>query len=291
MSSRHTKASGHRLRNRIAAASTAVLAAAGIAAGAVAVSGNGAQDAQADGGRAVLVGDSLPANPDLYNFAAGKGLPLPDAILSRTGCGTDNRFRDAIAGSNGQDVQNYTCAGASYRTGGAHVIDQVNQAAANGDINGATVYMLAGTNDTYPYVLNDKMPVPKIGSNLQASVADAVRAAKGAGAADVKVLGMPRITNDAGEVCAINLIPGVQVPTFGIDISNVEWALENAGRDGAAEGGGRFVSLKDASNGHDMCSDDRYIVGLIDTTSQRRNLPLHMTDEGHAVLGAFAGRA
>jgi hypothetical protein len=291
MSSRHTKASGHRLRNRIAAASTAVLAAAGIAAGAVAVSGNGAQDAQADGGRAILVGDSLPANPDLYNYAAGKGLPLPDAILSRTGCGTDNRFRDAIAGSNGQDVQNYTCAGASYRTGGAHVIDQVKQAAANGDVAGATVYMLAGANDTYPYILNDHMPVPEIQNNLKNSIADAVRAAKNAGAADVKVVGMPRITSGAGEVCAINLIPGVQVPTFGIDISNVEWALENAGRDGAAEGGGRFVSLKDASNGHDMCSNDRYIVGLIDTTSQRRNLPLHMTDEGHAVLGAVTGRA
>jgi hypothetical protein len=291
MSSRHQKASGHRLRNRIAAGSTAVVAAAGIAVGAVAVSDNGAQQAQADGGRAVLVGDSLPANPDIYNYAAGKGLPLPDPILSRTGCGTDNRFRDAIASGSGQNVQNYTCAGASYRTGGAHVIDQVNQAAANGDVNGATVYMLAGTNDTYPYILNDHMPVPEIQNNLKNSIADAVRAAKNAGAADVKVVGMPHITNAAGEVCAINLIPGVQVPTFGIDVANVEWALEQAGIDGANEGGGRFVSLKGPSDGHEMCAPDRFIVGLIDTTSGRRNLPLHMTDEGHAVLGAFAGRA
>jgi hypothetical protein len=268
-----------------------VLAVAGIAAGAVAVTGNGAPEAEADGGRAVLAGDSLVANPDLYNFLAGKGVPLPDPVLSRTGCGTDNRFRDAIAGASGQNVQNYTCAGASYRTGGAHVIDQVKQAAANGDVNGATVYLLAGANDTYPYILNDHMPVPQIESNLRDAIAKAVRAAKDAGAADVKVLGMPHVTNAAGEVCAINLIPGVQVPTFGINISDVEWAMERAGAAGAAEGGGRFVSLKEPSNGHEMCSNNRYITGLIDTTSARRNLPLHMTDEGHAVLGAFAGRA
>lgn len=291
MSSRHTKASGHRLRNRITAASTAVLAAAGVAVGAVAVSGNGTQDAQADGGRAVLVGDSLPANPDLYNYAAGKGVPLPDPILSRTGCGTDNRFRDAIASGKGENVQNYTCAGASYRTGGAHVIDQVNAAAGNGDVKGATVYMLAGTNDTYPYILNDHMPIPEIENNLKNSIADAVRAAQAAGAANVKVIGMPQISNGNGEVCAINLIPDLQVPTFGIQVGEVEGALERAGQNGAAEAGGQFVSLKAPSAGHDMCANDRYIVGLIDTTSGRRNLPLHMTDEGHAVLGAFAGRA
>ena len=291
MSSRHTMTSGRRLRNRIATAATAVLAVAGIAAGAVAVTGNGAPEAEADGGRAVLAGDSLVANPDLYNFLAGQGVPLPDPVLSRTGCGTDNRFRDAIAGASGQNVQNYTCAGASYRTGGAHVIDQVKQAAANGDVNGATVYLLAGANDTYPYILNDHMPVPQIESNLRDAIAKAVRAAKDAGAADVKVLGMPHVTNAAGEVCAINLIPGVQVPTFGINISDVEWAMERAGAAGAAEGGGRFVSLKEPSNGHEMCSNNRYITGLIDTTSARRNLPLPMTDEGPAGLGAFAGRA
>ncbi|AGP29675.1 SGNH/GDSL hydrolase family protein [Corynebacterium terpenotabidum] len=291
MSTRHSRAAGHRLRNRIAATATAALAVAGIAAGAIAISGDGAPAAEADGGLAVLVGDSLPANPDIYNYLAGKGVSLPDPILSRTGCGTDNRFADAIASSSGQNVQNYTCAGASYRTGGAHVIDQVNEAAANGDIAGATVYMLAGANDTYPYILNDHMPVSEIQENLKNSIADAVRAAKNAGAADVKVLGMPHITNAAGEVCAINLIPDVNVPTFGVNISEVEWAMEQAGIDGAAAGGGRFVSLKAASEGHEMCSNDRYIVGIIDTTSTRRNLPLHMTDEGHSVLGAYAGLA
>lgn len=291
MSTRHTTTSGRRLRNRIAATATAALAVAGIAAGAIAVSGNGTPAAEADGGRAVLAGDSLVANPDLYNFLAGKGVPLPDPVLSRTGCGTDNRFRDAIAGATGQNVQNYTCAGASYRTGGAHVIDQVRQAAANGDVNGATVYLLAGTNDTYPYVLNDHMPVPEIENNLKNAIADAVRAARSAGAADVKVVGMPHVANAAGEVCAINLIPGVQVPTFGINVADLEWAMERAGQAGAAAGGGRFVSLKGPSNGHEMCSNDRFIAGIIDTTSARRNLPLHMTDAGHAILGAFAGRA
>lgn len=175
-------------------------------------------------------------------------------------------------------MQNYTCAGASHRTGGAHVIDQVNEAAANGDIAGATVYMLAGANDTYPYILNDHMPVSEIQENLKNSIARPCRARS------------PALPTSRSSVCRtsptpparfINLIPDVNVPTFGVNISEVEWAMEQAGIDGAAAGGGRFVSLKAASEGHEMCSNDRYIVGIIDTTSTRRNLPLHMTDEGH----------
>ena len=40
-----------------------------------------------------------------------------------------------------------------------------------------------------------------------------------------------------------------------------------------------------------MCANDRWIVGLVDTTSQRRNLPLHMTDTGLRVAGRTAANA
>jgi hypothetical protein len=51
------------------------------------------------------------------------------------------------------------------------------------------------------------------------------------------------------------------------------------------------VSLKPVSQGHEMCSNDRWITGIIDTTSQRRNLPLHMTDIGLRNVGAAAAKA
>lgn len=273
---------------------------AGLAAAAVAtvaaLSGTllSAPESQAAPGNTVVLGDSVVANPDLYNYFAGKGLPLPDPVLSGSGCGTDNRFSNAYASASGKKVDNFTCAGASYRTGGMRVTTQADKARAAGKLNGSTgeVVIWAGTNDTYPYVLNDQLPVPKIESNLRGSVQRTVAHVKKlAPNANVKVLGMPHITNGAGQVCPINLIPGVQVPSFLIQIKDIEWALERSVRDGATAAGGQFVSLKPASRGHEMCANDRWIVGLVDTTSQRRNLPLHMTDTGLRVAGRTAANA
>jgi hypothetical protein len=115
----------------------------------------------------------VAANPDLYNYLAGKGLPLPDPIISGSGCGTDNRFAAAYADASGRNVENFSCAGSSYRTGGSHITDQANSAKDAGKLNGNTgeVVIWAGTNDTYPYVINDKLPVSQIEANLRASVA------------------------------------------------------------------------------------------------------------------------
>lgn len=295
MSSRHTKAgtSGNRSRTRIAGMAAAAVAAAGVVAGGIAVSQD-APSAEAVPGNVVVLGDSLTANPDIYNFLAGKGLPLPDPVLSGAGCGTDNRFSDAVGRGAGLPVDNFSCAGASYRTGGMHLSDQANIARDKGALNAETrqVVLLAGANDTYPYVLNDHLPVDQIETNLRNSITDTVRQVKSiAPNADVKVIGMPHVTNSLGQVCPINLIPNIQVPSLTIQISDLEWALERAGQDGAVAGGARFVSLKSVSDGHEMCSSDRWIVGLIDTTSGRRNLPLHMTDAGLAAVGEAAGRS
>jgi len=289
MSTRHTKAAKTRKTtgSKIAAMSAATLATAGVVAGGVAISQD-APSAEAVPGNSVVLGDSLTANPDLYNYFAGKGVPLPNPVLSGSGCGTDNRFSDGVGRGSGLPVDNYSCAGASYRTGGMHISDQARIAHDQGSLNGETkqVVLLAGTNDTYPYVLNDHLPVDQIEANLRNAIADTVREVKGyAPNADVKVIGMPHVVNSLGQVCPINLIPNVQVPSLTIQISDLEWALERAGQDGANAGGARFVSLKPVSDGHEMCSNDRWIVGLIDTTSGRRNLPVHMTDAGLAAVG------
>lgn len=290
MSTTHTKAS---TKTRIAGLAAAAVASAGVIAGGIAVSQE-APSAEAVPGNAVVLGDSITANPDLYNYFAGKGVPLPDPILSGSGCGTDNRFSNAVGSGSGLPTDNFTCAGASYRTGGMHISEQARIANEKGALNGETrqVIMFAGTNDTYPYILNDRLPVDQIEANLRNAMIDTVRQVKGyAPNADVKVVGMPHIGNAAGEVCAVNLIPNVQVATPGVQVGDIEWAIERAGQDAAAASGARFVSLKPISAGHETCSNDRWLVGLIDTTSARRNLPLHMTDIGLSAVGFEAGRA
>lgn len=291
MSTTHTRAS---TKTRIAGMVAAAVASAGVIAGGIAISQN-APSAEAVPGNAVVLGDSITANPDLYNYFAGKGLPLPDPILSGAGCGTDNRFSDAVGNGSGLPVDNYSCAGASYRTGGMHISEQARIANEKGSLNGETrqVIMFAGTNDTYPYIINDHLPIDQIETNLRNAMIDTIRQVKAyAPNADVKVVGMPHISNATGGVCAVNFIPNMQFATPGVDAGGIEWAIERAGQDAAAAAGGaRFVSLKPISAGHDTCSNDRWLVGLIDTTSARRNLPLHMTDIGLAAVGFEAGRA
>lgn len=288
MSARHRTASraGRRIAGLAAAAVATVAALSGTLLS--------APESQAAPGNTVVLGDSVVANPDIYNYLAGKGLPLPDPILSGSGCGTDNRFTNSYAQASNKNVDNYSCAGGSYRTGGMQVSEQTRRAQAGGALNAGTseVVIWAGANDTYPYILGDKMPVSQIESQLRASVNRTVAQVKAAAPnANVKVLGFPHITNGAGQVCPINVIPNVQVPSALFQVSDIEWALERALRAGANDAGGQFVDLKGPSNGHEMCSNDRWVVGLIDTTSQRRNLPLHMTDVGLRAMGRAAAAA
>lgn len=253
-----------------------------------------APESQANPGNTVVLGDSIVANPDLYSWAAGRGVPLPDPVLSGPGCGTDNRFANSYAQASGQHVDNYSCAGSSYRTGGMHVTEQADRAHRGGALNAGTseVVIWAGANDTYPYILGDRLPVSQIESQLRASVERTVNHVKRhAPNANVKVLGFPHVTNGAGQICPVNVIPGIQTPSALFQVSDIEWALERAIRDGANRAGGNFVELKTASRGHEMCSDDRWIEGIIDTTSERRNLPLDMTDTGLREMGRTAANA
>lgn len=288
MSARHRTVS--RARRRVAGIAAAAVATVAALSGTLL----SAPESQAAPGNTVVLGDSIVANPDIYNYAAGKGLPLPDPILSGSGCGTDNRFANSYASNSGRHVDNYSCAGGSYRTGGMHVSEQIDRAHRGGALNGGTgeVVIWAGANDTYPYILGEQMPIPQIERQLRDSVNRTVAKAKRlAPNADVKVLGFPHITNGAGQICPINVVPGVQTPSMLFQISDVEWALERALRNGATSAGGQFVDLKGPSRGHEMCSNDRWIVGIIDTTSQRRNLPLHMTDVGLRAMGRAAAAA
>lgn len=244
---------------------------------------------------AVVFGDSLPANPTPADYLAGKaGLPLPGTRVNPVGCGTDFAFSNAVGRGAGKEVRDYTCAGASYRTGGMHVTQQIDRAIANGDLNGETseVVIMAGGNDTYPYILNDHMPVPQIAGQITDAVREAVAKVRAAAPnARVKTIGYPRISGPQGEVCLINVAPGLPAPTPGVDLKEIEAALEEAVRVGTEQSGGEFISLKPITEGHHMCTEDRWITGLVDTTAERHNIILHMTDHGLNQVGEAAGRA
>lgn len=254
-----------------------------------------APSASAVNNTVVVLGDSLPANPTVVDYVSGKfNVDIPGVSVNLAGCGTDYQFSNAVARGSGREARDYTCAGASYRTGGMLVSEQVSRAQANGDLSADTadVVVLAGANDTYPYVLTDHLPVDQIGAQLTDSVRDTINQVRAAAPnARIKVVGYPQVSNALGEVCLLNVVPGLPFVMPGVNIGEIENMLESSVRAGAEQAGAEFVSSKAISQGHEMCGNDRWVAGIIDTTSEAHNLLLHMTNTGINVVGEAAGRA
>lgn len=245
-------------------------------------------------GNTVLLGDSLMANPSVAQYMTQKGLPLDKSPMSRAGCASDFRFADAYRSVKGGDVDNYACSGASFHTGGKHMSELADMAARQGRLNAGTreVVLLAGANDTYPYVLNDKLPVPKIQDNLRISMERTINQVKRqAPNAHIKLVGYTNITTPRGDVCYLNLIPGPGTPSPTVRIRPIEDTLQRAGIDAARNTGVTFVDTKGISNGKDTCSPNRWITGIIDVAPQHRNLAFHLTHQGINEVGKHAARA
>ena len=157
--------------------------------------------------------------------------------------------------------------------------------------NADDVVILAGANDTYPYILNDRMPVPQIQENLRVAARDAIKQIKRvAPQAKVKIAGYPTISGPNGEVCLINT-GGVGVPTPAVNLREIEDRLDAGLAQAARDTGVRFVSLKAVTAGHGTCDADNWVVGVIDDSIGDYNLFVHMTNQGVNVVGGHVGRA
>ncbi|MFD5868498.1 GDSL-type esterase/lipase family protein [Corynebacterium sp. NPDC060344] len=250
--------------------------------------------AQAAPGNTVVFGDSLPANPTVGDWIKSKtGAPIPGGRVNELNCGTDFLFSNAVGAGNGTPISDYTCAGASFRTGGMRIIDQINRAAETGALDGGTrqVVILAGANDTYPYILNDRMPMPQIQENLRAAARDAINRAKQiAPQAQIKIAGYPTISGPNGEVCLVNT-GGVGVPTPAVNLREIEDRLDAGLAQAAGDTGAKFVGIKGITAGHGTCDSDNWVVGIIDDNIGDYNLFVHMTNHGVQTVGHHIGRA
>ncbi len=277
------------MRNRVVASIAALAASASLML---------APNASAAEPNAVLIGDSVPANPSVVSFFAGKVIANPSSVVlpegvfvNQLGCGTDNRMSDAFGRGAGQPTANFTCAGASLASGGRHVIDLINDAAATGQLGPHTtqVGLLAGANDTYPY--NGKESLEQIFTRIHVAMRDAVNRVKEvAPNAQIKILDYPTIAPD-GNVCLIRVAPGQTVPLYLQAMADYENGLSNTLRTVSQETGVKFVDSKIPTAGHGMCSDDAWYAGLIDFGAGPHKLPVHATDIGLDTVGEFAGRA
>lgn len=239
-------------------------------------------DAEAAPGPAVILGDSLAANPLPVDYLAGK-LNLPGKT-NVVGCGTDGLAAAAYSQASGRQTVDATCAGASYRTGGDHMITLADRAAAAGQLNRGTgeVVIVAGANDTYPHMIGG-LPLPAVENDLKIAIVNTVNHVKRlAPNARVKIVGYPKLTGPDGSVCLINngdqALPAAWISA---PVNDAATALQNAGRNAANETSATFVDTQAISQGNSTCAPaaQRWVAGIVDTGTTH-NLPIHATDAG-----------
>lgn len=224
---------------------------------------------------------------------AGIGGPSTGS-LNAIGCTTDRLFANTFGATTGLKTYDYTCPGASLGSAGKRVSVEVQAAQKNGHLGPQTrqVVVYAGANDTYTRIT--QMQPDGMEGIVYHSMLDTLNQIRSiAPNARIKVVGYPHIVNGANQLCLVNVTPGRPGGRVVSDkAADIEWRVQRAQRNAAATAGAQFVDVKPVSAGHEMCSNDRWIIGVLDTTHNgHANVMFHMTDHGLRAVATTAGRA
>ncbi|WP_291313327.1 GDSL-type esterase/lipase family protein [Corynebacterium sp. UBA2622] len=268
-----------RLRRKAAAVSAVALAAASFFA---------APSADAQDRNMVIFGDSVIADPNAPQWAAGKlGLDPRGPSNVNVWCpqSPTNWGRQAAA-KLGLQPWDYSCTGTTTISQGPQLFSQVDRALRDGGLNPGTarVIISTGFNDTYN---NDSRPdadVRRDFVNYMRPQIDRIRAA--APNARIQFVGYPKIT--AGDrVCLFHVAPNASDWTPFPQVQKWENQAQWMQVDAANATGAEFLDLKPSTEGNNMCAPDsqRMWAGLVDFYGGAGNLPIHVNQRGHEHVG------
>lgn len=243
-------------------------------------------------GNVVVIGDSYAANPDNQRHWAAK-IPGADGSSfladypSNGAClqSPDNYPRQ-LAARTGLNVADWSCAGLTSWSS----IGMVQKAIARGDINPQTrsVVLAVGFNNHWPSntrASGTGFDFGRIGDRYVADMhAAAAKIREVAPHTKIIIAGMLAMSepNGAQRFCLINVVPnaplGIPVPL----LQQVENNTRNFQERAAREIGATFVDIKTASASHNTCAKDseRWVSGLVDTTTTHYNMPYHPSRAG-----------
>lgn len=267
-------------------------------------------------GNTVLAGDSLVANPVPFDVVRNN-MPLSsgsatdssgsssamsgkssdasgsskDFMTTGVGCVTDGAIADEIRRASGvARVDQYQCSGASLASGEPRIDDTLRTAAEQGDLTPSTrnVVIVAGANDTYRYGFNAQAVEHAVRSGLQNAI-DVIH--EHAPNAKIVVVGYPRVTSDGATCANSGLHSSDPLPIPTPLIAATEKRLQNNLREVAEHNGATFVDAWPASEGHDMCSPQRWWRNLFDVAPPAPgNIPLHLNALGIRGYGQLIGQ-
>lgn len=247
-------------------------------------------------GNVVIVGDSYAANPDQYynTFRAIDGF-VPPSYPDTGGClQAPNNWPRLMEQRHGMPVNDWSCSGLTSR--GA--LGRIDRAVRAGDIHPGTrsVVLSYGMNNFGPAGGDNGADILNPGDIRNRYLAD-VRAAAAkvrATAPNAKIVmgGLLSITSDM-MFCFANVVPnfpaGLPIPV----LSDVEKWLRGNQAEAARQVGASFVDLKTESAAHSTCAPDqqRYVAGIIDTTTPNYNMMIHPSYKGSTFVADRMSRS
>lgn len=253
--------------------------------------------------KVVTYGDSYTANPSQLVGMANQYEQLKPFLTDYPRTGQLESGKECLQAPDnwprllqeeGMDVRDWSCTAQTSRT----MLDRIDASIAAGDLTADTdsVIFPVGLNNFGPWGQKDGMDVTDFDAVQDAYAADMREAARRVRAvapeASLVVSGMPQIGH-GDTYCIVNVVPdhpqGLSVPY----LAKAENAVQAMQRQSATEIGAQFVDLKSASQGHDTCAPDaeRYIAGLIDTTTPDYKMIIHPSQAGQRFIAAQLGAA
>lgn len=236
----------------------------------------------------VIFGDSVIADPNAPQWAAGKlGLDPRGPSNVNTWCpqSPTNWGRQAAA-KLGLQPWDYSCTGTTTISKGPQLFSQIDRALRDGGLNPGTarVIISTGFNDTYN---NDSRPDADVRRDfVNYMIPQIARIREAAPNARIQFVGYPKIT--AGDrVCLFHVAPNASDWTPFPQVQKWENQAQWMQVDAAVATGTEFLDLKPSTEGNNMCAPDnqRMWAGLVDFYGGAGNLPIHVNQRGHEHVG------
>lgn len=244
----------------------------------------------APAGNILALGDSFTANPDQWrNRFRGTGLAKTPWIRDYPKAGgclqAPDNWPRLLQRSGAGPVSDWSCTAQTSRT----MMHRINSAIKTGDLHPGTksVVMAIGMNNYGPFGAKDGVNIfdPKDVSRhyIADMKAAAARIRSVAPKAKLIIVGTIAVSDARGNYCAINVVPNAPMPIPLNVLRNAENLNVGMQRQAAREIGAQFIEMRSKTVArHSSCAPDaqRYVAGVIDTTTPRYNMMFHPSYNG-----------
>lgn len=255
------------------------------------------------GGNVVVFGDSFASNPDQYRDTALKFFNRWGSSTSSTRISQSNRSQaGCLQGPNNwpsqldarthSPVADWSCTGHRSKDLPGHVDHAIRAGALNRHTRAVT--FAVGINDQWrPFIDGESADPQHIRARYFQNIKDAAAKVRAvAPDAHIIIPGLLPVTG-GGQLCLINVVPNAPLGVPAPRVAEWEQRAQNDQREAARLIGATFIDIRALSAGHSTCAKDadRWVAGIIDTTTPGYNMVLHPSNAGSAFVADQVAQA